>query len=108
VNILQEEEKERPRKCSKKEARLNFLRGGTTADIATGKMDDTNVDEDKCCLLSLLSSFRQFNDEQKFMVRMEILKLMQHVKLQQNATNWQKWLLLLPHIDFSPFKLFHF
>ena len=47
-------------------------------------MDDTHVDEDKCCLLSLLPSFRQFNDEQKFLARMEILKIMRHLKLQQN------------------------
>jgi len=47
-------------------------------------MDDTDVDEDKCFLLSLLPSFRHFNDEQKFLARMEILKIMRHVKLQQN------------------------
>ena len=46
-------------------------------------MDDTDVDEDKCFLLSLLPSFRQFNEEQKFLARMEILKIMRHVKLQQ-------------------------
>ena len=46
-------------------------------------MDDTGVDEDKCFLLSLLPSFRQFNDEQKFMARLEILKIMRHVRLQQ-------------------------
>jgi hypothetical protein len=34
--------------------------------------------------LSLLPSFRQFNDEQKFLARMEILKIMRHVNLQQN------------------------
>ena len=39
------------------------------------KMDDTDVDEDKCFLLSLLPSFRQFNDEQKFLAGMEILNL---------------------------------
>ena len=44
-------------------------------------MDDTDVDEDKCFLLSLLPSFRQFNDAQKFM---EILKIVRYVKLQQN------------------------
>jgi len=34
--------------------------------------------------LSLLPSFRQFNHEQKFLAPMEILKIMRHVKLQQN------------------------
>ena len=38
-------------------------------------MDDTDIDEDKCFLLSLLPSFRQFKDEQTFLARMEILKL---------------------------------
>jgi hypothetical protein len=47
-------------------------------------MDDTDIDKDKCFLLSLLQSFRQFNDEQKFLARMDILKIMRHVKLQQN------------------------
>jgi hypothetical protein len=70
-------------KCSEKEAKRNFLRG-TKADFATEKLDDSNVDEDKRFLLSLLPSFRQFNDEQKFLARMEILKIMRHVKLQQN------------------------
>ena len=52
------------------------------------KIDDTDVDEDKCFLLSLLPSFRQFNDEQKFLARMEILKIMRHVKLQQNLDTY--------------------
>ena len=47
------------------------------------KMDETDVDEDKCFLLSLLPSFRQFKDEQKFLVRTKILKIKQHFKLQQ-------------------------
>jgi len=51
-------------------------------------MDDTDVDEDKCSLLSLLPSFRQFNDEQKFLAPMEILKIMRHVKLQQNLDTY--------------------
>ena len=72
-------------KCSKKEANHNFLRGVTTADFATEKkMEDTDVDEDKCLLLFLLPFFRQFNYEQKFLARMEILKITRHVKLQQN------------------------
>ena len=57
-------------------------------------MDDTDVDEDKCFLLSLLPSFRQFNDEQKFLARMEILKIMQHVKLQQNLGRYSSCSLL--------------
>jgi hypothetical protein len=74
--------KKRPRKRNglkifgKKKAKRNFLRGGTTADFAAEKMDDSNVDEDKCFLLSLLPSFRLFNDERKFLARMEILKIM--------------------------------
>jgi hypothetical protein len=48
-------------------------------------MDDSNVDADKCFLLSLLPSFRQFNDDQKYLARMEILKIMRHVKLQKNV-----------------------
>ena len=47
-------------------------------------MGDTDVDEDKCFLLFLLPSFRQFNDEQIFLAPMEILKIMRHFKLQQN------------------------
>jgi len=44
-------------------------------------MDDTHVDEYKKFLLSLLPSLRQFNDELKFLARMEILKIMRHFKL---------------------------
>ena len=47
-------------------------------------MDDTDVDAHKCFLLSVHPSCRQSNDEQKFLARMEILKIMRHVKLQQN------------------------
>ena len=78
-------------KYSKKEANrnfLNFLWGITTADFASEKMDDTNVDEDKCFLLSLLPSFRQFNDEQNFLDLMEILKIMRHIKLQHNLNRY--------------------
>ena len=35
-------------------------------------------------VLSLLPSFRQFNDEQNFLAPMEILKIMRHIELQQN------------------------
>jgi len=51
-------------------------------------MDDIGVDEDNCFLLSLLPSFRQFNDEQKFLAPMEILKITRHVKLQQNLDRY--------------------
>jgi len=44
-----------PSKYLKKEANGNFLQGITTADFASEKMDDTDVDEDKCCLFSHLS-----------------------------------------------------
>jgi hypothetical protein len=47
----------------------------------------------KCFLLSLLPSFRQFNDEQKILARMEILKIVRHVKLQQNLDTYS---LILP------------
>jgi hypothetical protein len=50
-------------------------------------MYDTDVDEDKCFLLSLLPSFRQFNNEQKFLAMMEILKIIQ-VKLQKNLDTY--------------------
>ena len=39
-------------------------------------------------LLSLLPSFRKFNDKQKFLAPMEILKIMRHVKLQQNLDTY--------------------
>ena len=39
-------------------------------------------------LLSLLSSFRQFNDGRKFLAPMEILKIMRHVTLQQNLDTY--------------------
>jgi len=42
----------------------------------TEKIKGTDVDEGKCLLLSLLPSFRQFNNKQKFMAQTEILKTM--------------------------------
>jgi hypothetical protein len=51
-------------------------------------MDYTDVDEDKWFLLSLLPSFRQFNDEQNFLAPTEILKIMRHVKMQQNLDRY--------------------
>jgi len=79
-NSQEEEEKERPRtvrkmkqvEISHEESLLHILR--------QKKMDDTNLDEDNCFLLFPLPSLRQFNDEQKFLARMEILKIMRHVK----------------------------
>ena len=47
-------------------------------------MNGTDVDEDRCFLLSLLPSFRQYNDEQNRLAPMEILKIMRHVNLQHN------------------------
>jgi hypothetical protein len=58
-----------------KAANRNFLQGVTIADFVTEKMDDTDVNEGKCFLLSLLLSFRQFNDKQN-LAQMEILKIM--------------------------------
>jgi hypothetical protein len=55
------------------------------------KMDDTNVDESRWFLLSLPPSFRQFNYEQKFLARMEILKILRHVKLPQNLDTYLSW-----------------
>jgi hypothetical protein len=84
ANSSQEEQKKRPRNLRKtrnemsyEEALLQILR--------QINMDDSNVDEDKCFLLSLLPSFSQFNDDQKYLARMEILKIMRHVKLQKNV-----------------------
>jgi hypothetical protein len=45
---IRKKKKGRPRSVRKKEAKRNFLRGGTTADFSTEKKkDDTIVDEDK-------------------------------------------------------------
>jgi len=81
----EEEERERPRNVRKNEAKRNFLRGIITADFATEKkMDDTDVDGDKCFLLFQLPSSRLFNDGKQFLVRLGIKKIMRHVQLQQN------------------------
>jgi hypothetical protein len=50
-----------------------------------------DIDEDRCFLLSLLPSFRQFNDEQKFLAPMEILKIMRHIKLSQNMHTYSSY-----------------
>jgi hypothetical protein len=91
---LQEEEltinvrKKKKTEISYEEALLQILR--------PKKFDDTDVDEDKCFLLTLLPSFRQFNDEQKLQVRTEILEIMLHVKLQ---TNFDKYSCFLPSVS---------
>jgi len=84
----------RKRTVRKKKERLRNVRKKKRTEISyeesllqilrQKKIDDTDVDEDKCFLLSLLPSFRQFNDEQKLLARMEILKIIRHVKTQQN------------------------
>ena len=53
--------------------------------------EDMDIDEDRCFLLSLLPSFRQFNYEQKFLARMEILKIMRHIKLSQNMHTYSSY-----------------
>ena len=66
-----ERRKEGTSKCSIKETNRNVLRGDTAADFGQKKIEDTHVDEDKLLfLLFLLQSFRQFNDEKKFLARM--------------------------------------
>jgi hypothetical protein len=65
-------------------------------------MDHSNVDEDKCFLLSLLPSFRQFNDDQKYLARMEILKIMRHVKLQKKKNVDMYLLLQMQTVSFQP------
>jgi len=88
ANSSQEEEKERPRNVRKKKRNEISYEEELLQILRQKKMDDSNVDEDKCFLLSLLPSFRQFNDEQKFLARMQILNIMRHVKLQQNLDTY--------------------
>jgi len=83
-NNSQEEEKERPRNILKRSEPKFPTRNHYCRFCGRKKMDDTDVGEDKCFLLSLLPTFRQFNDEQKFLARVEILKIMRYVRLQQN------------------------
>ena len=54
--------------------------------------------------LSLLPFLRQFNDEQKFLAPMEILKIMLHVKLQQNVDTYSSCS-LPPFTNASSFPL---
>jgi hypothetical protein len=84
ANNSQGEKKERPRNVRKKKRTEISYEESLLQILQQKKMDDADVDEDKCFLLSLLPSFKQFNDEQKFLARMEILKIMRHVRLKQN------------------------
>ena len=93
-NNSQEEEKERPRNIRKKKRTEVSYEESLLQILRQEKMDDTDVDEDKCFLLSLLPSFKQFNDERKFLARMEILKIIRHVKLQQNLDRYSSCSLL--------------
>jgi hypothetical protein len=78
---LQEEEKERPRNARKMKQTEIPYEESVLQVLRQKKMDDTDVEEYKYFLLSLLPSLRQFNNEKKILARMEILKIMRHVKL---------------------------
>ena len=56
-------------KCSKKKRTEIFYVESLLQILRQKEMDDADVDVYKCFLLSVLPSFRQFNDEQKFRVR---------------------------------------
>jgi len=84
ANSSQEEQKKRPRNLGKKRNEISYEEA-LLQILRQKNMDDSNVDEDKCFLLSLLPSFRQINDDQKYLARMEILNIMRHVKLQTNV-----------------------
>jgi len=88
--IRKKKEKERSRNVRKKKRTQISCEKSLLQILQQKKIDDTVVDEDKCLcfLLSLLPSFRQFNGEQKFLARMEILKIMRHVRLQQNLDTY--------------------
>jgi len=77
TNSLQEEEdKELPQNVRRKIQTKISYEESLLQILWQKKIEDTDVDEDKCFLLSVLPSFRQFNKEQKFMAGMEILKIM--------------------------------
>jgi hypothetical protein len=78
----QEEQKKPCRNVRKKQKEISYEEA-LLQILRKKNMDD--VDEDKCFLLSLLPSFRQFNDDQKYLARMEILKIMRQVKLNKNV-----------------------
>lgn len=53
--------------------------------LKTTRDEDNEIDEDKYFLLSLLPSFKKFNDDQKFIVRMEIMNVMRRVRLSESS-----------------------
>lgn len=50
------------------------------------KDEDKEIDEDKYFLLSLLPSFKKFNEDQKFVARTQILNVMRHVRMSGSLT----------------------
>jgi hypothetical protein len=86
-----EEEKEVPQiVCQRKQTKMSSEEL-LLQTLREKKKEDMDIDEDRCLLLSLLPSFKQFNDEQKFLARMEILKIMQHIKLSQNMHTYSSY-----------------
>jgi len=81
--IRNKKKRERPRNIRKKKQTEISCEESLLQILRQKKMDDTDVDEDKCLLVSLLPPCGQFNDERKFPAPMEILENMRHVKLQQ-------------------------
>ena len=77
----EEEEMERPRNVRKMKQTEISYEESVLQILRQKQVDDADVVEDKCFLLFPLPSFRQFNDEEKFLARMEILKIKRHVKL---------------------------
>lgn len=49
------------------------------------KHEENEIDEDRYFLLSLLPSFRKFNEEQKFMAKTEILNVIRRARLHQDV-----------------------
>lgn len=48
------------------------------------KNEEQEIDEDKYFLLSLLPSFKKFNEDQKFLARMHIMNVMRHVRVSED------------------------
>lgn len=48
------------------------------------KNEEKEIDEDKYFLLSLLPSFKKFNEDQKFVARSQIMNVMRHVRMSGN------------------------
>jgi hypothetical protein len=84
ANNSQEEESELTRNVRKKKRTTISYEESLLQILRQEKIEDIGADEEKCFILSLLPSFWQLNNEQNFVSRMEILKIMPHVKLQQN------------------------